>query len=59
MTLFSLARYLMKLIYLGIKEEVLCDKATDSGIKSRNAHYQKDGPEGQRKSWVWGSKLEK
>lgn len=49
----------MKLIYLGIKEEVLCDKATDSGIKSRNAHYQKDGPEGQRKSWVWGSKLEK
>lgn len=34
MTLFILARYLMKLIHLGIKEEVLCDKDTDSGIKS-------------------------
>lgn len=58
MTLSSLASCLMKFIHLGIKE-VLCDKDTDSGIKSRNAHYQKDGPEEQRKSWVWGSKLEK
>lgn len=32
MTLFSLARYLMKLIHLGIKE-VLCDKDTDSELK--------------------------
>lgn len=40
----------MKLIHLGIKEKVLCDKDTDSGIKSTNAHYHKDGPDGQRKS---------